>query len=216
MKNQMQFESAIARARSIGWVAAVWLWTVAAFGAADFTTTTPGGQFNFNISGTNSPTTITLVRGRLYEFAVNTSSFHPFQLMSNATPLTTSQGVTNNGIFSGSIFFRVPTNAVNYNFRCGQHITTTSLQGTILTVEPPVPPTPPVPQIVSYSFGPILILRSAPATNTFTVIPEFKTNLNFTNWVALTVLSNRFSNGTNETFCGRPAGPSVFIRVRVQ
>lgn len=184
--------------------------------AADFTTTTPGGQFNFNISGTNSPTTITLVRGRLYEFAVNTSSFHPFQLMSNTTPLTTAQGVTNNTIFTGSIFFRVPTNAVNYNFRCGVHTGTASLQGTILTVEPPLPPLAPVPQIVSYSFGPTLILRSAPATNTFSVIPEFKTNLNFTNWVALTVLSNRFSNGTNETFCGQPAGPNIFIRVRVQ
>lgn len=181
--------------------------------AADFTNTTPGGQFNFNINGTNSPTTITLERGRLYEFAVNTSSFHPFQIMSNTTPLTTAQGVTNNNIFSGSVFFRVPTNANNYSFRCGVHTGTVSLQGTIQTVGAPVPP---VPAIVGFQFSTNLVLRTAPASAGFTVIPEFRTNLNFTNWVPLLVQTNRFLTGTNETICGRPAGSNLFLRVRVQ
>ena len=181
--------------------------------AADFNVTTPGGQFAFNINSVNGPT-ITLVRGRLYEFNINTTpSFHPFQLMGAGVPLGPSFGVTNNNITAGSIFFRVPTNAVNYSYRCGFHTGTTSLQGTIQTTEPP---TPPVPRIVSYSFGTNIVLRSTPATNTFTIIPEFKTNLNNSNWFALTVQTNRFLNGTNETICGVPSGSNVFIRVRVQ
>jgi len=60
-----------------------------------------------------------------------------------------------------------------------------------------------------------VVLRSAPGTNTFAIIPEYKTNLTDTNWVALLVQSNRFLSGTNETFCGRPPGSNVFIRVRV-
>jgi hypothetical protein len=87
------------------------------------------------------------------------------------------------------------------------------MAGPIVTV---APPTPPVPRITSYEFGASIVLRSSPATNTFAIIPEFKTNLNSSNWVALTVLSNRFANGTNETFCGRPPGSNVFIRVRAQ
>ena len=46
--------------------------------------------------------------------------------------------------------------------------------------------------------------------------PEFSTNLTSTNWFAITVQSNNFVNGTNETFCGRPPGTNVFIRVRNQ
>lgn len=190
----------------IGWVAATL--------AADFSTTTPGGQFNFNINGTNSPTTITLVRGRLYEFAIatTTSPNHPFQIMSNTTPMGTAQGVTNNNITTGTMFFRVPTNAVNYNFRCGFHTGTASLQGTIQTVPAPVPP---VPVIVGFQFLTNIVLRTAPAADGFTVIPEFRTNLNFTNWVPLLVQTNRFLTGTNETICGRPAGSNLFLRVRV-
>ena len=214
MKNIRFREQGGSASRALGCVILL-LWTALSGWAADFTTTTPNNQFSFNINGTNSPTTITLVRGRLYEFAVNTWAFHPFELMGAGVPLTTASGVTNNHISSGSIFFRVPTNAVNYSFRCGFHTGNSSLQGTVLTVDPPPPPVPPVPRITA-SFGPTIVLRSAPATNTFTVFPEFKTNLNFTNWVALTVFSNRFANGTNETFCGQPSGPAVFIRLRVQ
>jgi hypothetical protein len=171
--------------------------------AADFNVTTPNSQFAFNINGVNSPT-LTLVRGRTYTFAVSTTAgFHPFRI--------NSAGASPNSITSGTITYVVPTNAVNYTYDCGFH--GASMAGTIITVPPP---SPPVPTIVSYSLGSSIVLRSTPATNTFSVIPEFKTNLNDTNWFALTVQSNRFVNGTNETFCGRPPGDNVFIRVRVQ
>ena len=50
------------------------------------------------------------------------------------------------------------------------------------------------------------------------MIPEYKTNLISTNWFALTVQTNRFADGTNDTICGLPqgAGGAVFIRINSQ
>jgi hypothetical protein len=171
--------------------------------AADFTVRTPGNQFAFQINGVNTPT-LTLVRGQTYTFDVSTTvGFHPFRINSpGATPASTA---------SGTIVYTVPTAAADYTYDCTVH--GSSMQGQITTVAPPTPPTP---SIVSYSFGNPIILRTAPATNRFTVVPEYRTNLNNTNWVQLTVLSNRFVNGTNETFCGRPPATNLFIRVKVQ
>ena len=206
MKNN-SFGKTESAACTFGW-GVLLLCAVLTCGAADFTNTTPGGQFSFNINGTNSPTTITLVRGRLYEFAINTQpSFHPFQIMSNTIPMGTAQGVTNNNITTGTMFFRVPTNANNYSFRCGIHTASAGLQGTIATVAPLAPPI-----ISSFDFTTNLVLRST-ATNV-TFFPEFKTNLHNTNWVLLVVQTNRLINGQMETICGRPSGPNVFIRIR--
>jgi hypothetical protein len=176
--------------------------------AADFSVTTPNNQFAFRFTDSlgqslgDSPTLV-LVRGRTYTFAVNTTcNFHPLRVQ--------SAGVVNNNICNGTLTYTVPTNAANYFYDCTIH--GQSMRGEITTI---APPTPPVPSIVNFSFGNSIVLRSAPGTNTFAIVPEYKTNLNNTNWVALTVQSNRFVNGTNETFCGRPPGDNVFIRVRV-
>jgi hypothetical protein len=178
-------------------------------GAADFSVSTPGSQFAFAISSNgvalgNSPTLV-LVRGQTYTFSVNTTcGFHPFRV--------NSAGVVNNVICSGTLTYTVPTAAQNYTYDCGLH--GVLMQGQIVTVDPPPPPTPPIPRIISFTIGTNIVLRSAPTTNTFTLFPEYKTNLNNSNWVALSVLSNRFLNGTSETFCGRPPGTNLFIRLR--
>jgi hypothetical protein len=172
--------------------------------AADFTVTTPSFAYTITDStgqslGNNNPA-LTVVRGRTYTFAINADGSHPFRINAPGAPAATS---------SGTVTWTVPINAVNYSYVCVNHGFMTA---TITTI---APPTPPVPSIVNYSFGNSIVLRSAPGTNTFTITPEYKTNLNNSNWVALTVQSNRFINGTNETFCGRPPGDNVFIRVRV-
>jgi hypothetical protein len=180
------------------------LFTLIAFSndsrGADFTVTSPG--FLYSIDGMQPNPTLTLVRGQTYTFAISTAGNHPFQIIS--PPGTT----TNNNISSGTITFVVPTNAVNYTYRCSIH----GFGGTILTVGPPSPPTI---QVVSLAVGTNLVLKST-GTNNWSVIPEFSTNLSATSWLALTVQTNRFANGTNETFCGRPPGDAVFIRIRAQ
>jgi len=191
--------------RLLRWGTALLLSVATLADAADFSITSPGFFFVTNGTATQNPT-FSLVRGRTYTFAVSTAAHHPFQILSPGT-------FTNNNITSGTLTYVVPTNApalTNPGYRCSVH---PAMNGIILTIDPP---TPPVPKIVSYSFGSSIILRSAPATNTFTVIPEFKTNLNDTNWSTLLVLSNRFSNGTNETFCGPPSATNLFIRLRLR
>lgn len=173
-------------------------------GAADFNITSPGFFFVTNGTATQNPT-ITLVRGRTYTFAVSTASNHPFTILAPGN-------ITNNTISSGTITYVVPTNApalTSPGYRCPIHF----FGGPIATIDPPVPP---VPSIVGFAFGSNIVLRTAPATNGFTVVPEFRTNLNFTNWVPLTVQTNRFLTGTNETICGRPDSTNLFLRVRVQ
>jgi len=166
--------------------------------AADFNVTTP--TFAFTINGVTTPT-LTLVRGKTYSFNVNTTpGFHPFRInMAGApTPSTTT-----------TFNFTVAADAPGTNtYDCQVH--GAFMAGTILVVDPPRP------RITSYTFGDSIVLRSSPVTNTATVSAEYNTNLSTTNWFALTVQSNRFSNGTNEVFCGRPPGSNVFFRVKVQ
>jgi hypothetical protein len=164
---------------------------------ADFNVTSPGSFYAIN--GTQPNPTLTLFRGETYTFAITTASLHPFRINS---PVGTTTG---NNTSSGTITFRVPTNAANYSYSCSIH----GFGGTIATVPPPDI------RIVKMDVGTDLVLRST-GTNNWILTPQFSTNLGGTNWFALTVQSNRFLNGTNETFCGRPPGTNVFIRVRAQ
>jgi hypothetical protein len=168
---------------------------------ADFTVTTPGGQFAFNINGVNSPA-LTLVRGRTYTFQVDTTPrVHPFRV--------NSPGVVNNNISSGTLTYTVPTAGTSFTYDCTVH--GASMRGTILTIDPP----PSTVRILSISVGTNIVLRSTGASD-FTVVPEYNTNLISTNWFALTVQTNRFAEGTNDTICGLPQGASnaVFIRIK--
>jgi len=168
----------------------------------DFTVRTPENQFAFKINGVDSPT-LTLVRGRTYTFEVETTpNSHPFHIE--------SPGVDMNDIVSGTITYVVPTNAANYYYNCTFH--GDSMRGEIITTEPPAPPTF---KILSLTVSSNIVLTST-GTNTWTVTPEFNTNLMTTNWFALTMQTNRFLNGTNEVICGRPPGSEVFIRLRAQ
>jgi hypothetical protein len=178
------------------WLVSLCIATSSAF-AADFNVTSPGSSYTIN-GGLNNPV-LTLFRGETYTFAISTSSTHPFFIVSPAGT------TTSNNISSGTITFRVPTNAANYSYRCSIH----GFGNTIVTIPPPSV------RIVKMDVGTNLVLRST-GTNNWILTPQFSTNLGGTNWFALTVQSNRFLNGTNETFCGRPPVTNAFIRVRAQ
>ena len=180
------------------WVMIPFLLGTHALVAADFTVSYPGGSaYAFNGSGANP--TLTLIRGQTYTFAVSTPSIHPFQILSPA------DSTTGNNTFSGTITFRVPTNAVNYSYRCSIH----GFGGQIQTIAPPTF------RIVGLDVGALVVVRST-GTNNWVLSPQFSTNLASTNWFALTVRSNRVVNGTNETFCGRPPGSNALIRISAQ
>jgi len=168
--------------------------------AADFSVSTPGSQFAFAINSLGNDPTLTLVRGQTYTFAINTTpSFHPFEILSD--------GVVNNNITSGTITYTVPMVASNYHYICSIHF----FGGTIMTV-PAAPPPPPTIKILNLSVNSNLVLTST-GTNTYTVVPQYSTNLATTNWYSLTVVSNNYTAGTNETICGRPPGNAVYLRL---
>ena len=169
----------------------------------DFTVSSPGYYYTFNGTGYNP--TITLVRGKTYTFQVNASTIHPFYI--------DSPGVQNNDISRGIITYTVPLVASNYTYICSIH----GFGGQILTAAPTPPPPSPPPKIrfLSLSLGSNIVMRST-GTNTWRVIPQYSTNLASTNWYALTVLTNRYAGGTNETICGRPPQPGAFIRIKSQ
>src|SRR5262245_38347547 len=167
--------------------------------AADFTVTTPG--FFYAISGMQPNPTLTLVRGNTYTFSVNAGPTHPFKI--------NSPGVANNNISQGTITYTVPNVASNYSYICSVH----GFGAQIITIPPTPPPPPPTIELLSLSVGSNLVLVST-GTNTWSVNPQFSTNLTSTNWYALAVITNRFLSGTNETICGRPPGDSVFVRIQ--
>ena len=171
-----------------------------AVAGADFTVTFPPGSASaYTINGIGNNPTLTLVRGELYTFFINNvPSNHPFFIAS------AGGGLTNNNIFSGTISFRVPTNAAaTYSYRCSIH----GFGGSITAVARPIV------RIVNMNVSTNLVLRSTGTTN-WNLAPEYKTNLLNSSWVALTVQTNKFASGTNETICGRPASSNVFVRIK--
>jgi hypothetical protein len=169
--------------------------------AADFTVTSPGYFYSINGGSTANPT-ITVQRGKTYTFAVSASSIHPFFIEGN--------GVQNNDINQGTITWTVPNVASNYHYVCSIH----GFGGQILTVAAPPPP-PPKIKILSFTVSSNIVLFST-GTNNWSVKPEYSTNLASTNWFALTVVTNRFVGGTNETICGLPPGNAAVLRIRSQ
>jgi len=166
--------------------------------SADFSVTSPG--FYYSINGASPNPALMVERGRIYTFGINTALGHPFEIR--------GPGVSNNNISSGIITWSVPLDASNYHYMCSIHGF-----GNLITTVAPAPP--PTIRIVGLSLSTNITLLSTGA-DTWSVLPEFKTDLAVTNWYALTVQTNRFSGGTNETICGRPPGNPIFIRIRSQ
>ena len=71
-------------------------------GASDYTITSQ------SLSG-NDPT-LTLERGKTYEFDIETSN-HPFEIRQNGSQDPYSMGIINNGIANGKLTFTVPNDA---------------------------------------------------------------------------------------------------------
>lgn len=85
------------------------------------------GSVSYQIDGTTNPT-LNLVRGQTYEFQVSAIG-HPFWIktvQSTGTGNAYNDGVTNNGIQSGTLTFTVPGDAPSTLFyNCEFHFTMT-------------------------------------------------------------------------------------------
>jgi hypothetical protein len=130
--------------------------------AADFTVT-PLCCATWIINGQSSPP-LSLVRGKTYAFDVNAPD-HPFFIKTapvNGNGSTWDEGVTNNGLETGTLSFTVPADAPSTLFyQCGIH---SAMTGTIQVTSLSVPATgayaTALLAMALYSAG-LLVLRRA-------------------------------------------------------
>ena len=81
----------------------------------------------------------------------------------------------------------------------------------------PVLPAPPRNQILSVHVGTNVVMTSTGTNTTWTLIPEFSSNLFGGMWAPVPSYTNTFANGTNTTTFNRLdpiCGPNVYLRVR--
>jgi len=182
------------------------------------------GTAAFIINGSNNPT-LTLTRGVTYVFRLTGLSIHPFFIKTNLTTTSGGQwtsGVVNNGSISTDVIFTVPvtplpsalTNTLFYH--CGNHPT----MGGLLPIVDPVGPSS--VKIVYITVSNNIAIAST-GTNTWSVTPQCNCNLATTNWIAITNISNTFTNGTNFTTFGITNATALcgtnnpaFFRIRQQ
>ena len=177
---------------------------------------TGGNNINYTVDGQGDPS-LTLERGVTYVFQLSNVSFHPFWIKSSSgigSSGAYNDGVVNNGATLGNVTFTVPANAPDALFyQCGNH---SGMLGTLGIVSPASPPTV---RIVHVAVGQNVVVTST-GTIGWSAIPEFKCDLNVTNWTTIAPFTNSFVVGTNitsfdrlEAVCG---SPTVFLRIRNQ
>jgi hypothetical protein len=219
--------------RLIGFLTVAALAGIAARASAqtNFDVTNPTNVFQYFIDGTNNTGTgpgsilshptnncppLTLAAGATYTFNISVSSTHPFEIVTNspgpaaihytnATPTSTTMG---------TITLVIP--ATNFPstlyYECNQHF----FYG-VITVVPPVAGPPPPNAIISIIIGPDTVTMISSGTNTtYSLVPQFDSNVIDGNWQDVPSFTNSFANGTNTTIFERLdsiCGSNVFLRI---
>lgn len=182
------------------------------------TITTPGGAFNFTVDGVANNPTITLMAGVTNILRINTSSIHPVVVTTNMGTANTNwyKTASPQDISSGSIALRIPPTGFpsKIYYYCFVH----GFFGQI-NLSAPVGPAPPSNHILSVRVGANVVMTSTGTNTTWTLIPEFNSNLVGGIWAPVPNFTNNFANGTNTTVFNRLdpiCGPNVYLRLRQQ
>ena len=97
-------------------------------------------------------------------------------------------------------------------YECNQHF----FYG-VITVVPPTAQPPPPNTIISLIVGPTLVTMISSGTNTtYSLVPQFDSNVIDGNWQDVPGFTNTFANGTNMTVFDRLdsiCGSNVFLRI---
>lgn len=190
---------------------------------ANYAITTPNNQFEFQVNGVNTASNMvsgtddslnfSLNAGATYIFSVNTASFHPMDICTNATTSTHYSGASAQAVSSGTVTLTIPpTNFPSkLYYICNVH----SFYG-IITVNPPQPP--PTANITGIRVTTNIVLTFSGGTNTIQLVPQFSSNLTKNVWLPVPQYTNTYSGtgANNTTSFGRldaVCGPDVFVRV---
>lgn len=180
---------------------------------------TPTGTPGFDVDNSQ---TLSLMAGNTYTFTMEANSIHPMVIVTNssASPSPDSFEYPNASpqiVSSGTITLTIP--ATNYPttlyYQCDIH----GFYG-IINVLPPSTTTPPGRNtIISVTVTTNIVMLSTGTNTTYTLVPQFTSNLVSGAWAAVPVFTNTFANGTNTTVFDRLdpiCGPNVFLRISQQ
>jgi len=182
-------------------------------------TTPNGGILNYSVDGSaQTCPTFNLTAGMTNILRINTASSHPVIITTNRNTLMTSyyNRAAPENIFSGNIALRIPATGFPsvLFYICSVH----GFSGQINVIAP-VSPVPLRNQILSLRIGTNVVMTSTGTNTTWTLIPEFSSNLVGGIWGPVPGFTNTFANGTNTSTFNRLdpiCGPSVYLRVRQQ
>lgn len=193
--------------RSVAYASFLAFFCTSAQAATNQFNVTSVNNFNYIINGVNDPTDLVLVRGFTYAFNVNVASIHPFNI--KTAPVTGSgsrynDGVSAQGVTSGTVIFDVPLNAPDTLFyQCSTHA---SMTGPLTIVDAPVV------TITDFNVTSSVVIES---TGTAALNLNVLTRSNLTQeWSNATILSNVHVGGTNTTQVLTPAGNAAFFQVQ--
>jgi hypothetical protein len=183
--------------------------------------TTPGGVFAFSVDGspaTSPGPTINLTAGMTNILRINTSGTHPVVVTTNSnhSPAMANwySAASPQDINNGLIALRIPATGFpsKLYYVCFQH----GFFGEI-DLSAPIGPVPLRNQILSVRVGTNVVMTSTGTNTTWTLIPEFSSNLFGGTWASVASYTNTFANGTNTTVFNRLdpiCGPNVYLRLR--
>lgn len=189
----------------------------------NYTITTPGNQFEFQVNGVNTTNAMTpgtddslnfsLNAGATYIFSINTAAIHPMDICTAPNITSHYSGATNQDVSAGTVKLVIPATGypTTLYYICNIH----SFYGTI-TVNPPQPP--PTAKIVKAAVTTNIVLTFSGGTNTIQMIPQFSSNLDNNVWLPVPSYTNTYSGNTanNSTSFGRldaVCGPNVYLRI---
>jgi hypothetical protein len=181
------------------------------------TITTPGGVYAFSVDGSDPVNpTIQLVAGVTNVLIIDTADYHPVVIVNSTDPSDWYSGADSQIVNSGLINLTTPETGfptVLY-YMCYYH----GFYGEI-DINPPLSPTPPANTILQVQVGTNVVMTSTGTNTTWTVVPQFSSNLVSGVWAPVPNYTNTFANGTNTTVFPRLdpiCGPNVFLRVSQQ
>ncbi|MDB6066319.1 MAG: hypothetical protein JWR26_2527 [Pedosphaera sp.] len=193
----------------------------------NFTVTSPNYIFDINGVGTglspgfdvNNCPALSLHAGATYTFTVSTSAIHPMGIVTTQPVSAPSSSPYAGGVptsqSAGTITLTIPATGFpsKLYYQCNFH----GFYGVITVLPPLAAPAPPANNIISLVFsGTNVVVRSSGTTTTYTLVPEFNSNLVSGTWQSVPSFTNTFAAGTNTTTFGRLdaiCGPNVFLRI---
>jgi hypothetical protein len=179
----------------------------------------PLGRAYFINGGAVGNPTISLTAGVTNVFVVtNDSSIHPVIITTTPPPNSSGQygGASPQNITSGNINLVTPATGfpTKLYYMCSIH-----LFGGEIDLSAPIGAAPPRNTILQIKVGTNIVMTSTGTNTTWTLVPQYSTNLASQLWTPVPTYNNSFSNGTNTTVFDRLdpiAGPNVYLRISQQ